>query len=160
MSYAVDLSPSQSENIIYSRLRAGGIPDPLAKFVTAQSGHETDGWTSDVYMNDNNAFGYGFNGSSYKVYPSGIEASVDDIIGYLNRRVSQSGWPPLVQITTADQYAQLLKSSHYYEDTEANYLGGILRWFNNNLMWIGPLTIGLAIFAFYLLVTLPRVKSP
>jgi hypothetical protein len=158
MSLASTLSPDQSQALIYSTLRSAQIPDPLAKLVTAQSGHETDGWTSDVYNSLSNAFGYGFDGSSYKDYNAigGVEKSAQDLADYLNRRVNQSGWPALDQITTADQYAALLKSAGYYTDSLANYAAGIKRWFNDNLtVIIGATSAGLLLIGI-LLVYLAR----
>lgn len=141
MSLAKDLSPDQSQQLIYSTLIAQGIPDPLAKLVTAQSGHETGGWLSNVYKTLNNAFGYGYNGTTYTAY-NAVEDSVSAIVTYLNNRVQDGSFPSLDQITDPNQYAQLLQNAgpgSYYGDTEANYAAGIVRWFNNNL------TTGIAI---------------
>lgn len=151
MSQAANLTTDQSQQLIYSQLIAGQIPDPLAKLVTAQSGHETYGWTSNVYLTDNNGFGYGWNGHSYTSYPD-VESSVSDIVGYLNRRVADGSFPPLDQITDATQYATLLKSVNYYEDTETNYLAGIQRWFNNNLTVVIAGSAGMLIFALLLFI--------
>lgn len=146
MSLAVNLSPDQAQTIIYSQLRTDGIPDPLAKLVTAQSGHETGGWASNVFMTDNNAFGYGFNGSAYKQYAS-VEDSASDLSAYLNRRVNDGTFPPLDQITDPGQYATLLKNAGYYTDNEANYAAGITSFFNGALTWVGdnPLTAGISV---------------
>lgn len=149
---AINLSPSQSEGLIYSTLVSRGVPATLAQLVTAQSGHETAGWTSHVFMTDNNAFGYGYDGMSYRQYP-GVEQSVTDIVGYLHRRVADGSFPPLDQITGADQYAQLLKDAGYYTDSEVNYSAGIAAWLNANL---GKIALGgsffLLIFGFLLLM--------
>lgn len=132
MSLAVTLSPDLAQQVIYKQLRSDNIPDPLSKLVTAQSGHETAGWTSNVFKTDNNAFGYGYNGSSYKYYDS-VEESAHELSLYLNRRVNDGSFPPLDQITDAGQYAALLKNAGYYTDSSANYAGGISRYLNDNL---------------------------
>jgi hypothetical protein len=132
MSLAVDLSPADSQTVIYNELIAQGIPPALAVLVTAQSGHETAGWTSHVYLTDNNAFGYGYTGSAYKIYPS-VEASADDLAAYLYRRQSDGSFPSLDQITDPAQYAQLLQSAGYYTDAESNYQAGIMNYLNNAL---------------------------
>lgn len=142
---AANLSPDQSQKLIYSTLVDQGIPDPLAKIVTAQSGHETNGWTSHVFLTLNNAFGYGFDGSSYKQYSS-VEDSVSDIVAYIQRRVRDGSFPSLDQITDPNQYAELLKNAapgEYYQDTESNYAAGIARWFNDNLTTGVVLSAGL-----------------
>jgi Mannosyl-glycoprotein endo-beta-N-acetylglucosaminidase len=132
MSVAVNLTPDQSEQIIYSELVSAGIPPALAVLVTAQSGHETGGWSSHVYLTDNNAFGYGYTGSSYKQYSS-VEASADDLADYLARRENDGSFPALDTITDPDQYATLLKSAGYYTDSESNYQAGIMNYLNNAL---------------------------
>lgn len=156
MSIAANLTPDQSQQLIYQVIRNAGIPDPLAFFVVAQSGHETNGWTSPVYLADNNAFGYGFNGSSYKQYDT-VEESATDIVGYINRRVNDGSFPDLSTITTADQYATLLKnakSGAYYGDTESNYSAGISRWFDDNLKLIAGGSVAILIFGIFLFVLL------
>ena len=135
MSLAANLSPDQSQQLIYATLNNAGIPDPLAMLVTAQSGHETGGWTSNVYKTLNNAFGYGFTGTSYRQYAA-VEDSVADIVKYIQNRVQDGSFPSLDQITDPGQYAQLLQDAApgpYYQDTEANYAAGIVRWMNSNL---------------------------
>lgn len=150
MSIAKDLTPVQSQSVIYSELLNQGIPDPLAKLVTAQSGHETNGWTSSVYLNDNNAFGFGYDGvSSYYGYNS-VEESVADLAAWLGYKYSLGKFPALSTVTTADQYAQLLKANSYYGDTVSNYTSGIKRWFSDNIEIIaGSISIvALAAIAF------------
>jgi Mannosyl-glycoprotein endo-beta-N-acetylglucosaminidase len=132
MSLAIDLAPDQSEKIIYAELLSAGIPPALAVLATAQSGHETGGWTSHVYKTDNNAFGYGYTGTSYKQYPS-VEASADDLADYLARRENEGSFPALGTITDPGQYAMLLKSAGYYTDSESNYQAGIMNYINNAL---------------------------
>lgn len=159
MSIAKNIIPSIAEQLIYNTLRAGGIPDPLAKFVTAQSGHETQGWTSAVWYKDNNGFGYGYDGKgNYKYYDS-IEESADELVRYLNRRVDRGDFPALASITDPDQYAQLLKNAGYYGDTESNYSNGILRWFNNNLQFVEGAAGIIIIFVTLLLFFLNNERS-
>lgn len=154
MSTAVSLTPDLAQQVIYNQLRTDNIPDPLSKLVTAQSGHETGGWTSNVYKTLNNAFGYGYNGSTYKDYDS-VEESAHEISLYLNRRVNEGSFPPLDQITDAGQYATLLKNAGYYSDNSDNYSAGISRWFNNNLQIAAGISVaavvGIGLFVYFLL---------
>lgn len=137
MSQAANLSPDESRSVIYSALLDNGIPDPLAKLVTAQAGHETGDFISHAYITLNNAFGYGWNGSTYFSYAS-VEDSVSlGIVPYLNEKAAQGEFPPLDQITSPDQYAQLLKSAGYYTDAESNYAAGIKRYFQDNIALVG-----------------------
>lgn len=137
MSQAVNLSQDQAQQVIYNRFLHNGIPDALAKLATAQSGHETGGWTSNVWLNDNNGFGYGYDGSgNYTVYPS-VEDSVDALAAYMGRRVQDGKFPDLSTITDAATYAALLKNAGYYGDNVNNYLAGIQRWYNSALTMTG-----------------------
>ena len=142
---ASDLSPAQSEQLIYNQLSAV-FPERFAKLVTAQTGHETDGWTSDVYMTLNNVAGYGFDGTTYKDYPGGVEDSVQDLIGYIQRKIGQGRFPDPGSITTSTQWADLLKSVGYYTDSAFNYANGLSRWFNDNLAAVAGMSAGLIIF--------------
>lgn len=154
MSIAASLTPDQSEEIIFSRLIQNGFPASFAKLVTAQSGHETNGWTSDVYNNDNNAFGYGYDGTSYKDYDS-VESNVDDVSGYIKRKVQSGVFPDPSTISDPNQWATLLKQAGYYTDSQSNYAAGIARWFNDNLQSIA-ISSGLVIFGFLMLWFLLR----
>ena len=152
MSQANQLVPTQSQQLIYSLLIGQGYPDLFSKLVTAQSGHETNGWTSPVYENNNNAFGYGYTGTSYKNYPD-VESSVYDVSGYIDRKVSSGVFPDPSDITTADQWAQLLASVGYYTDYESVYSSGIARWFNDNLTVIATVaTVSGGMIIFTLLI--------
>jgi hypothetical protein len=133
---ASELSPAESEALIFNQL-AAVFPVPFAKLVTAQTGHETNGWTSNVYMSLNNVAGYGFNGVTYKDYPAGVEDSVQDLIGYIQRKIASGAFPDPVNITTGQQWADLLKSVGYYTDSAFNYANGLSRWFNDNLDLVG-----------------------
>ena len=146
MSLAIDLTPDQSEQLIYSQLIGYGFPDAFSKLVTAQSGHETNGWTSNVYLSDNNGFGYGYTGSGYTSYDS-VEDSVQDVAGYIQRKVDAGVFPDPSTITDPDQWAQLLKNADYYTDNESTYANGISRWFNDNLSTVVGISAGLIIFA-------------
>lgn len=124
-----------------------GLPQPLAGFLVDQSAHETNGWTSNFFVNNNNCFGYSCSSSSQ--YQNGcssgnadngvqvgnydsIEDSVSEIIDWIYRRVAQGKFPSdLSTITTSDQYAQLLKAAGYYGDSSSNYAAGLKRWAQN-----------------------------
>lgn len=154
MSLATQLQPAQSEDLIFQRLVGKGFPDQFSRLATAQSGHETAGWTSNVYRTDNNAFGYGYTGSAYQDYDS-VESSVDDFADYVKRKVDQGKFPALTEIKTATDWADLLHNAGYYTDLEANYASGIARYFNANLKAIA-ISAGLLIFGSLLLYFLLR----
>jgi hypothetical protein len=146
------LSPSKNKaakmsnytDQIYNQLISGspnnpGIPQTLAQIVTAQSQHESANYSSNVFTNAKNAFGYKYyagspyqsgNFEGYAMYSS-INDSVNEIIDYLYRRQADGSFPDLSTITTPDQYANLLKNAGpgaYFEDTVLNYASGIAKY--------------------------------
>ncbi len=162
MSIASNLTPDQSQQLIFQTLvNTGGFPVVFSQLVTAESGHETAGWTSNVYLTDNNAFGYGYTGSSYTQYAS-VEDSVNDMIGYINRRLADGSFPSLEQITSPDQYATLLKNAKpggYFGDTIANYANGIANWLDTNLTVTEKVVAGGGIIAIFAIIALMLLSS-
>jgi uncharacterized FlgJ-related protein len=129
--------------LIYSTAIADGMPDLLAQLIAAQAAHETGNFTSNVFKSCNNAFGYKYVGqsiaspctkspelNSYAGYAS-VEDSVHEITGWIKRRQKAGTFPSdLETIKDPDQYAQLLKDTGYYGDTESNYANGVSYYFN------------------------------
>lgn len=138
-------------SVVYSRaldgtLKNPGLPGTLAQLVVAQSEHESNGYTSPVFLNTNgNAFGYKYTGSNYQrgnyngyaKYDS-VDDSTAEIVDYIYRRVADGSFPAdLSTIQTPDQYATLLQNAAigpYYEDSEMNYSGGIAKWFSTTVL--------------------------
>lgn len=151
MSIAATILPAQAQQIIYNTLRGIGLTDAASKIITAQSGHETNGWTSNVWKTYNNGFGFGWDGHSYNGY-NNFEDSVFALVGWIGGRQAAGTFPDLSEITDGDQYAQLLKDNRYYEDKESNYAAGLQRWYNNNLSLVGGLSaaalVGLVVLFF------------
>jgi hypothetical protein len=129
MNTAANTTPEQAETIIYNFLRtAYGLPDAISKIITAQSGHETNGWTSNVYNTLNNAFGFGYSGSGNYYGYNSIEESVTDVVNWLSEKV-----PDFQNITDPDVYAAAIQGHGYFTDNLTTYENGIQRWLNNNL---------------------------
>lgn len=140
---------------IFSQAKAGtaynpGVPDLLASLVVSQSRHETGDYTSRFFRENNNAFGYAYYaGSAYQTGAGGIadngspiadyasiEDSTKEIIDWLYRRLRQGklilngiALTDLRQITTTEDYAQVLKAAGYYQDALSNYLAGLKRFY-------------------------------
>ena len=129
-----------NEQKVYSTALNNNIPGPLALLIVAQSKHESNDYTSAVFLDCNNSFGYkALNASQscplhpdYKKY-SNIEESTLEIVNWIGRRLNEGNFPPLDEITTAEQYAQLLKDNGYYGDSVYNYTNGLLNWFKSNI---------------------------
>jgi hypothetical protein len=140
---AANLSPDQAEQSIYTWLRTNyALPDPISKIITAQSGHETNGWTSNVWFTYNNGFGYGYQGNGIYESFDFIQDSVDAVVGWLDRHV-----PGYENIQDPDTYAQALHDNGYYTDSEANYSAGISRWLNNNLQLVAGASVAVLVVA-------------
>lgn len=156
------MSEGQIDNIIFTQARRGtpynpGVPDALASLMVAQAKHETAGYTSNFFLNDNNAFGYSYYaGSPYQLGAGGIadngqpiaryssvQNSTMEIVDWLYRRYREGRFPDLKSITTPEQYAAALDAVDYFGEQSGNrdytvYLAGLKRYFK-------PIAAGLGI---------------
>lgn len=150
---SLNTSQQNAASRIYSECIDQGMPPVLSNLITAQSGNETGGWTSNFFVNNNNCFGYSCvpgavhqngcsvgnadNGVKVGNYDS-IEDSVDEICDWIKRRQADGSFPAdLSTITTPDQYATLLKNAgpdgdkSYYGASESSYAANIATWLSN-----------------------------
>lgn len=141
---------------IYNTAISDGMPPALALLIVAQSKHESNDYTSPVFLSCNNSFGYGQTGnpcaghSQYEAYNSVID-STHELTAWIKRRLDEGNFPDLDTITTPEQYAQLLKDNGYYSDSVENYLAGLRNWFTSNIGTVAGVTgvglvIGIGIF--------------
>jgi flagellum-specific peptidoglycan hydrolase FlgJ len=135
------------DTAIYNQAFSMGIPATVAKIIAAQARYETADYTSNLFKNYNNAFGYkwvgqkkwasgpAFNapsadaqgntdGGTYAAYPS-VQYSTGELVDWLKRRQNE-GKLNIASLTTPDVYAYALKSSGYYGQTASQYGTGIL----------------------------------
>lgn len=147
------------ENEVYTQALADGMPSALALLIVAQSKHESNNYTSDVFLSCKNSFGYGAVTSScpghgqYQNY-NNISESTHEVTSWIKRRLAEGNFPPLNTITSPDQYAQLLSDNNYYTDSVDNYAAGLIRWFSDNISGVAGVSlvgIGLGLLIFYLL---------
>lgn len=143
-----DTQQQISQRILNSLIQGNsvnqGLPDILAEIVVGQSAHETNGWTSNFFINNNNCFGYSCvpgakwqdgcsagkadNGQKVGNYNT-IEDSCQEMVDWIYRRQNEGKFPSdLESITTSDQYTQLLKDNGYYGDSFANYSTDVKKW--------------------------------
>lgn len=150
--------------LIFDAARSNGMPVNLANFIVAQARHETADFTSLVFRNCNNAFGYKFvgqagaagcsnapEGGQYAKYGD-IADSVKELTGWIRRRQNAGIFPAnLVSIDTAAKYAQLLKLGGYYGDPAEVYANGLRRFAVNYGVPIaaGGLALVLVAWLFY-----------
>jgi flagellum-specific peptidoglycan hydrolase FlgJ len=141
--------------IVYTTAISDGMPALLAQFIASQSAHETNGYTSNVFQNCSNCFGYKWVGQSsaqgpctnspegnrYASYNS-IEQSVHEMTAWIKRRQKEGKFPTdLHDVISLDQYAQLLKNSGFYGDTVSNYAARLSYWWDQiamNILNIPP----------------------
>jgi uncharacterized FlgJ-related protein len=128
--------------------RNPGLPVNMASFLVGQAGNETGGFTSKFFLENNNCFGYSCvsgskwqdgcsagnadNGVQVGNYDS-IENSVQELVDWWYRRSADGrGNCPsdLNQITSSDQYAQILSDAGYYTSAESSYAENIAAWTN------------------------------
>lgn len=119
---------------VYNAAISDGMPPALALLIVAQSKHESDNYTSSLFVDCNNAFGYGYGSDTcgshnYKGY-NNIADSTYDITGWIQRHFSAD---EINNTTTPEQYATLLSNYGYYTDTIANYAAGLENWFETNI---------------------------
>lgn len=127
---------------IYNAARSMGINDTLANLIVAQARHETGDFTSKIFKENNNAFGYTFvAGGQYQLpskgriadnkQPTAMYASVEDstkeMVAWLQRR-EKEGKLKMSELTTPEAYAAALKKSGYYTDAESRYLTAMRKW--------------------------------
>lgn len=144
---------TENEQIVLNTARSQGMPAYLSNLILAQAKHESNNFTSAVYQDCNNAFGYSAPGgvnyckghSFYRAY-NNLQESVIELTNWIKRRQKENKFPQdLNTITSPDQYAQLLKSSGYYEDSTINYTNGLKRWFVNNILPVSTSLIFIAL---------------
>lgn len=144
---------TELQNNIYDEARKLGVTSTLAYLIVAQAMHETANFTSGVFLDCNNAFGYSAidpsrscpNHYFYKRYDN-ISQSVSDLVGWLKRRIQEGNFPDFDKVTSPEAYAVLLKKNNYFTDSVTNYANGLSYYYNSldkkklpNLIWAGLL---------------------
>jgi len=109
-----------------------GISEKLAKIAVAQSAHETAGWSSRLYAQQNNLFGMRAakvrqreqlgEVKGYALYED-VWQSLRDYALYLQSITV----PQLVESSLSD-FIKYLKNRNYYEDSFNNYYSGVASW--------------------------------
>lgn len=126
-------------NQIKNIAASDGMPPELSTLIAGQAVHETGNFTSNVFLQDNNCFGYKAvpgaiwqegngrtspEGNDYAKYSS-IANSVHELTAWIIRRLNENKFPLLKDITSASLYAVALKNCGYYGDSINNYEKGI-----------------------------------
>lgn len=118
---------------IYRGLLARGFLPDTAKYIVSQSVHETGNFTSKIFKENNNLFGMKMpeirettaKGSKYghAIFGS-IEGSLDDYTMFWRARKM-----PAI-FANIGAFVAVLKKKAYFEDSEQNYLKGLINAYN------------------------------
>jgi uncharacterized FlgJ-related protein len=138
------------EKSIFQAAINNGVPVKLAELITAQAKHESANFTSNVFKQNNNLFGYKYVGQSiasrgtpapaaegksmfYAKYEN-VADSVTELTNWIKRRQKEKKFPKdLNTIKTPEIYAGLLKASSFYGATLTDYLTGLKKYLKENV---------------------------
>lgn len=123
---------------LFNQLTGSGVDagqaNLIASFALAQARHESADFTSDVFVNTNNAIGYkkfigsewqsdgglsGYNG--YAVFPSLGNCAGEHVAWILRHNIENT--------QTITDYVNAVKAAGYFEDTVSNYLNGCTSYY-------------------------------
>lgn len=128
---------------ILAACAAKGMPKRLSQLIAAQAMHETANFTSNVFKQNNNGFGYKYvKGAKYQVGAGRIstekdpyanyltlEDSVYEICDWIKRRQAEGKFPAnLFTIKDGETYATLLKNCGYYGGPLSGYIAGLNKY--------------------------------
>ena len=110
--------------------RAAGITPPTDYFALYQIYHETDGFTSPLFTLHYNGAGIKFsNQPGATKQPTGLPyawfTNWPDFMASFKHELTKGSNP--ANATTLADFAHRLKMNGYYEDSESNYLAGLIR---------------------------------
>lgn len=122
-----------------------GLPPELVDLAIDQDEFETNGYTSHVFLTDNNLNGYKYTGShwqdgqgvqspegDYYAHYDSPEQSAGEKVDWIYRRIDDGIFPEdLTTITSTTQYAMLLKKAGWYGASESVYESGLDRWYQD-----------------------------
>jgi uncharacterized FlgJ-related protein len=116
---------------VYQLLIEAGFNYFQAQLITAQAAHETANFTSTVFIQNKNLFGYKFVGQKIAkgeryghAYYESIEDSIQDYKRYYNLNKYPSSFAGVVEFVKA------LKEKHYFEAPEQEYINGVRHFYN------------------------------
>ncbi|MBN8789431.1 MAG: glucosaminidase domain-containing protein [Terrimonas sp.] len=131
------------ESAVYNTAVNNEVPGSVALLIVAQAKHESSNFTSKVFLQNNNAFGYKYVGQSgavqgtaapaseggyYAKYDS-VEDSALEVVNWWKRRIRQGVISDWSDINTTETYAAALKKAGYYGDSLSNYTAALKKWF-------------------------------
>lgn len=121
---------------IFSALKYYGLSDQIASYATAQAAHETADFTSQLFKENNNAFGMMYVGQAAAkgkkngyAYYDNIEQSAEDMaVYYVKARAALPFFPLFVN--SIEKYVTFLKNRGYFTAPLSEYLAGCQNFYN------------------------------
>jgi hypothetical protein len=115
---------------VYQLLIEEGFNYIQAQLITAQAAHETANFTSNVFIENKNLFGYKYVGQSSAegekngyAYYENIEDSIQDYKRYYIGKKYPSSFAGVVEFVKA------LKEKHYFEAPVEEYIKGVTHFY-------------------------------
>ncbi|MCC6288105.1 MAG: glucosaminidase domain-containing protein [Chitinophagaceae bacterium] len=155
------------ETAVYNTAINNEVSADVALLIVSQARHESANFSSNVFKQNNNAFGYKYVGQSgasqgtaapsseggyYAKYDS-LEDSALEVVNWWKRRIRQGVINDWSDIATPDSYALALKKAGYYGDSLANYTAALKTWLKgldlgNEMSFV---SVAFVLFIFYYL---------
>ena len=139
------MKASNQQNEVYTVVLSAGLPETMARLITAQATHETANFKSNVFLKTNNAFGMKVprirkttfilkpseivrksEGSTPYAQYSSVKNSVLDLINWL-----QYNRADYTKLKNTVDYSTFLKTKGFYGASLEEYLSGLNRFFKN-----------------------------
>ena len=122
---------NETANIIYPLLLGAGFDSNQAKYILAQSAHETANFTSSIFKSNNNLFGMKHAGQRLSLGEKNGYADYKDIqTSVLDYAVYYAKHKYLRLYLSIDTFVQALKNHGYFEALTAEYLKGVRHFYN------------------------------
>lgn len=116
---------------VYLRLIEAGFTPITAQYITAQAAHETANFTSTIFLQNNNLFGYKYAGqkaaqgekNGHALYAD-IGKSIEDYARYFYLR----GYPKVFNSIT--DFVTVLRKNGYFTAPLVEYIEGVKHFYN------------------------------
>ena len=118
-------SPVETGYQVFKLLRRS-FSERQSRYITAQAAHETANFTSTVFRNANNLFGFKYTGHKTEVGSYGAYGKYKTIEDSVKRYVSYytvKGYP--AEFPSPEIFIRTLKDNKYFEAPEAEYIKAV-----------------------------------
>jgi len=116
---------------VYLRLIEAGFTPITAQYITAQAAHETANFSSQIFLQNNNLFGYKYVGQWRAQGEKNGHAyykSISDSIADYSHYYKMAGYPKVFLSLT--DFVTALKRNKYFEAPLQEYITGVKHFYN------------------------------